>query len=124
MLPLEPLRGVNIGSWLIPEPAFLSPSTPLKPSLCEYAATVTPETADGAIYNNNHHRHNNSVRKARAWCFHVAGVMSDHLRRWISDAHFDWLAAHGINSLRLPLGWCVPITSRYSIRPFVCMAYL
>ena len=60
MLPLEPLRGVNIGSWLIPEPAFLSPATPLKPSLCEYAATVTPEIADGAIYNNNSHRHNNS----------------------------------------------------------------
>ena len=32
-------------------------------------------------------------------------VLAAHIARFIRPAHFDWLAAHGINTLRVPLGW-------------------
>ena len=32
-------------------------------------------------------------------------AMEAHLSHWFSAAHFDWMALHGINAVRLPLGW-------------------
>ena len=31
--------------------------------------------------------------------------MQHHVETWVTEAHFDWMAAHGINMVRVPLGW-------------------
>ena len=81
--PLTQLKGANLGSWLIPEKAFMSRDSPLNESLCELVKRArTPE--------------------ARAT---LEAEMQHHVETWVTEAHFDWMAAHGINMVRVPLGW-------------------
>ena len=81
--PLTPIKGANLGSWLIPEPPFMRRDSPLNASLCQLVKQArTPE--------------------ARA---ELEAEMRRHVEGWVSEAHFDWMVAHGINMVRVPVGW-------------------
>jgi len=73
---VEPLKGVNLGSWLIPEHDY---AVVTNESLCEYTEHV------GAAKSNR--------------------VMEEHLSTFLTEADFDWMASHGVNAVRVPLGW-------------------
>ena len=87
VLPLTPLKGVNLGSWLIPETSFMDFDNTFNESLCELVerahASDDPDAATAALYE----------------------AMEAHVENWIKEEHFDWMAAHGINIVRVPLGW-------------------
>lgn len=73
------LRGVNLGSWLVLEKWMV-------PSLFE-GLQATDETS---------------------WCVELGPAAEQRLRRhwdsFITRADFDWIAAHGLNAVRIPLG--------------------
>ena len=31
--------------------------------------------------------------------------MEEHLSTFVTEADFDWMASHGVNTVRVPLGW-------------------
>ncbi len=74
------IRGVNLGSYLVPErwmvPSFYEGTDAT--SLCGFAAQ------------------NRSTAAAR---------MRRHLAEYIGEDDFAWLAAHGFNAVRVPLGY-------------------
>ncbi len=76
------LRGVNLGGWLVLE-KWITPSvfTNLK-AHDEY--TLSQELGAGA-------------RKH----------LQEHRKRYITEADFAWIAAHGMNAVRLPVGYWV-----------------
>lgn len=77
------LRGVNLGGWLVLE-KWITPSL---------FAGVTAE--DEFTFSQ-------ALGKAKA-----AQLLKHHRETWITADDFKWLAAHGINSVRLPVGYWV-----------------
>jgi len=75
---VEPIIGVNLGSWFVPEPGW---TVLVEQSLCQ-------EVAADAVA---------AEAKLRAHLDPESG--------WIRECHFEWMAAHGVNTVRLPLGW-------------------
>jgi len=79
MKPIKKMRGVNLGSWLVLEKWMV-------PSLFE-GTIATDETT---------------------WCAELGGAAAEKLRAhwnsWITESDFAWLAARGINTVRIPLG--------------------
>ncbi|HEX7653079.1 MAG TPA: glycoside hydrolase family 5 protein [Verrucomicrobiae bacterium] len=77
-----PIRGVNLGGWLVLE-KWIKPTlfTGLK---AEDEYSFCQELGTAAAARLQHHR-----------------------ETWITDEDFAWLAAHGINSVRLPVGYWV-----------------
>lgn len=76
--PIESIIGVNLGSWFVPEPGW---TVLMEHSLCEEVAR------DAALAESKLRGH------------------LDPDRGWIRECHFDWMVDHGINTVRVPLGW-------------------
>lgn len=98
-------RGVNLGAWLIPERDFTD-VTAL--SLCDFTASYNATARDARRPPAEPDL--DTAREAdldsETGTVTVAdSAMRAHLETWISAAHFDWMASHGVNSVRLPLGW-------------------
>ncbi|HNN86328.1 MAG: glycoside hydrolase family 5 protein [Pseudomonadales bacterium] len=101
MKPVKKMRGVNLGSWLVLEKWMV-------PSLFEGTA-ATDETT---------------------WCAELGPAAAEKLRAhwnsWITESDFAWLAARGINTVRIPLGHWIfgadyPYHPKYEpyLHPFV-----
>ena len=77
------LHGVNLGGWLVLEKW-------IKPSL------FAGQTAE------DEYSLSQALGKEKA-----AALLQKHRESWITADDFKWLAAHGINSVRLPVGYWV-----------------
>jgi glucan 1,3-beta-glucosidase len=78
----QPLRGVNLGGWLILEP-WITPSL--------FKGTNTPDEftfCDQA-----------SPQRIRA--------LQKHHKTWIARQDFQWLAEHGFQAVRIPVGYWI-----------------
>jgi glucan 1,3-beta-glucosidase len=101
IVPSAPLRGVNLGGWLLLE------------------KWMTPSLFEGL-----------SAADETTWCVELgsdaAGVLRGHWERFITRPDFEWLAGVGINAVRIPLGHWIfgppyPYHSKYgdNLHPFV-----
>ncbi len=77
------IHGVNLGGWLVLEKW-------IKPTL--FAGESAPDE----------YSLSQALGKAKA-----AALLEKHRETWITADDFKWLAAHGINSVRLPVGYWV-----------------
>jgi glucan 1,3-beta-glucosidase len=100
--PGDRLRGVNLGNWLVLEKW-------MKPSLFEGLA-ATDETS---------------------WCVELGALaparLREHRDSWITRADFEWLAARGLNAVRIPVGhWILgppyPRHAAYGANPYPFVA--
>ena len=76
------MRGVNLGGWLVLEGW-------ITPSLFE-GTTATDEFTLCEQFGNR-----------------AAAQLNDHRQTFITEADFAWLAAHGIEAVRLPVGYWI-----------------
>ena len=89
-----PIHGVNLGSWLVPEKW-------ITPALFKDSGNAT----DLYMLSDNLGKRNMTLR------------MDAHRDAWIVEDDFAWLAAHGVNAVRLPLGyWDVVDDTYYDLR--------
>lgn len=108
----EPLRGVNLGGWLLLE-RWMTPTlfsgTDAKD---EYSFMRTPGAAD---------------------------KITAHHQTFITEEDFQWLAEHGINAVRIPIGhwifgdvppfvssidrldWAVSMAAKYKLKVLLCL---
>ena len=90
------LRGVNLGGWLVLE------------------KWLTPSLFNGLVANDE-----------RSFCVEVGArkreLLREHRETFITESDFAWLAAQGINAVRLPVGhWVFG-----SVEPYVgCIEYV
>ena len=80
---LAKLHGVNLGGWLVLE------------------KWITPSLFAG-IQAEDEFTFSQTLGKEKA-----ATLLQHHRETWITDDDFKWLATHGINSVRLPVGYWV-----------------
>ncbi|KAL0061942.1 hypothetical protein AAF712_011226 [Marasmius tenuissimus] len=107
----EPVRGVNLGGWLVLEP-WITPS-------------IFDNTGDDAIvdeYTLGQRRNNDEMRKIldNHWntvsgplLYRLTSGKIDIEFKWITEDDFRNIRAAGLNHVRIPVGyWSVPMTSR------------
>jgi len=78
-----PLRGVNLGSWFIPE-RWMNPT--LYDGVSPYWSQVCG-------------------MRSQLGVLEAEKRMSKHLHEWVTEADFDIFAKNGINSIRIPIGY-------------------
>jgi hypothetical protein len=78
-----PLRGVNLGSWFIPE-RWMNPT--LYDGISPYWSQVCGMQSQLGVLE-------------------AEKRMSKHLNEWVTEADFDVFAKSGINSIRIPIGY-------------------
>ncbi|MGB4762868.1 MAG: cellulase family glycosylhydrolase [Candidatus Saccharimonas sp.] len=112
LLDNKPLRGVNLGGWLVLE-RWMTPSLfASTDAQDEYSFMKTP----GAL------------AKLRA-----------HQKSFVGEEDFKWMAAHGVNAVRIPVGywifegdtpyrscigrldWAIKTAEKYNIRVLICL---
>lgn len=76
-----PIRGVNLGSWLLPE------------------RWITPHLFEGTNATDLYRLSRELGKRA------MTARMDLHRETWITEADFIWLKSHGVNAVRLPLGY-------------------
>jgi glucan 1,3-beta-glucosidase len=81
--PKEKLRGVNLGSWLVLE-KWMNPAP--------YAGAKAEDEYSLSL----------ELGKERA-----AAVLKQHRETWITAEDFQWIAARGLNMVRIPVGYWV-----------------
>ncbi|KAK1226567.1 hypothetical protein PQX77_010450 [Marasmius sp. AFHP31] len=107
----EPVRGVNLGGWLVLEP-WITPS-------------IFDNTGDDAIvdeYTLGQRRNNDEMRKildnhwntvSKPPVVPLTACKIDIESKWITEDDFRNIRAAGLNHVRIPVGyWSVPMTSR------------
>ena len=80
----EPIRGVNIGSWLLLE------------------RWMVPE-----LFRENNSSSNDEYHFMLDLGDRKEAVMKEHYETFFTEDDFIWLAEHGINTLRIPVGFWV-----------------
>ncbi|KAL1739276.1 glycoside hydrolase superfamily, partial [Schizophyllum fasciatum] len=87
----DPVRGVNLGGWLVLEP-WITPSF--------FEETGNDDIIDE--YTLGQHMDEDAARK----------MLKNHWETWITEQDFKDIAAAGLTHVRIPLGyWSVPMTS-------------
>jgi glucan 1,3-beta-glucosidase len=87
----EPIRGVNLGGWLVLEPW-------ITPSIFEATnnTAIVDEYTMGQLLDANT----------------AQGILQNHWQTWITEDDFIAIQAAGLNHVRIPIGyWSVPLSS-------------
>lgn len=108
----EPLRGVNLGGWLLLE-RWMTPAL--------FAGTVAKDEFT-------------FIQTAGA-----AEKVAEHYKTFITEEDFRWLAEHGVNAVRIPIGywvfgdvppfigsidrldWAVNMAAKYKLKVLLCL---
>lgn len=77
---MDKIRGVNLGGWLVLE-RWISPSL--------FRGSLAPDETSFWVEL--------SGRKQ--------AVLNSHYESWITEADFAWIAQHGLNTVRIPVGY-------------------
>jgi aryl-phospho-beta-D-glucosidase BglC (GH1 family) len=80
----EPVRGVNLGGWLVLEP-WITPSL--------FDETGNPAIVDEWTFGQ--YQDSNVVR----------AKLTEHWNTWITESDFEAIAAAGLNHVRIPIGY-------------------
>lgn len=83
-LPKQAIRGVNLGSWLLLE------------------RWMVPE-----LFESNHAKSNDEYRFMDELGDRKEAVMKEHYDTFIVEDDFAWLKDHGINNVRIPVGYWI-----------------
>ncbi|PRP87381.1 hypothetical protein PROFUN_01643 [Planoprotostelium fungivorum] len=84
-----PMRGVNLGSWFIAE-SFMSPEL-WSANNCDPSSSPGQYLLERCLFDQSPDKMNQTLES--------------HWSTWINETDFAVMAAQGINTVRLPIGW-------------------
>ena len=91
----NPIRGVNLGGWLVMEPW-------ITPELFDLANNGVPKATDGSMQIVDEWTwHNSSLKGAQ----NRTQLLLNHWKTWVSQEDIQRLYNAGITHLRIPVGY-------------------